>query len=178
MSLDSVLKSSIRAIPDFPKPGILFRDITPLLANRAAFAACIADFVGRYRDQRVDAVVGVESRGFLFGAPLALELGCAFVPMRKAGKLPAETLSRSYSLEYGEATLEMHQDALAAGQRAVLIDDLLATGGTARAGAELIEEAGAEVVELAFVIELDGLGGRQALENWPTYAQLVYSDAE
>lgn len=176
MSLETDLKAHIRAVPNFPKPGILFRDITPLLAYRPSFEASIEDFVTRYREQRIDAVVGVESRGFLFGAPLALRLGCAFVPMRKAGKLPAETIARSYALEYGEATLELHRDALASGARVVLIDDLLATGGTAKAGAELIEEAGGEVIELAFVIELDGLGGRAALSKWPTHAQVVYTD--
>ncbi len=175
MSLEARLKSEIRAVPDFPKPGILFRDITPLLADVETFDACIEDFVARYRSQNVDAIVGVESRGFLFGAPLALRLGCAFVPMRKAGKLPAATFRRSYALEYGEATLEIHRDAFRSGPRVVLLDDLLATGGTALAGAELVEEAGGEVVEIAFVIELEALAGRASLSRWPVHAQVVYT---
>ncbi len=167
------LRDYIQEIPDFPKPGILFRDITPLLNAPEAFRACIARFEQRYQSGRIDRVLGVESRGFLFGAPLALALGVGFVPVRKQGKLPQTTLQRSYDLEYGSATLEIHRDALKRGERVVVMDDLLATGGTARAAAELVEEAGAKVEELAFVIELAGLGGRQQL-SWPVHTLLVY----
>lgn len=173
MELD--LRPYIRDVPDFPKPGILFRDITPLLADARAFRATVDAMVERYRSQDVQAVVGIESRGFLFGTPLALALEAAFVPMRKVGKLPSQTLSRSYALEYGEATLEIHRDALEKGQRVVIVDDLLATGGTARAAAELVEEAGAEVVELAFLIELAALQGREKLGRWKVHSDLVYA---
>lgn len=157
------LRSTIRTVPDFPIPGIMFRDITPLLSDATALKESIHQLAAKLDGAPVDKVVGIESRGFVFGVPLAVELGVGFVPMRKPNKLPAETVSRSYSLEYGEATLEMHADALAPGDRVVIVDDLLATGGTARASAELVEEAGAELVACLFVIELIGLDGRAAL---------------
>lgn len=157
------LRSTIRSIPDFPIPGILFRDITPMLSDPQALRASVAQLREKLGDTPVDAVVGIESRGFMFGVPLAIELGVGFVPMRKPGKLPAETISRSYALEYGENTLELHADALKPGDRVVIVDDLLATGGTARASAELVEESGATVTALLFVIELIGLDGRAAL---------------
>jgi adenine phosphoribosyltransferase len=168
------LREYIRAIPDFPKPGILFRDITPLLRDAKAFAAAVDALVDRYQRARIDAVAGVESRGFILGAPLSLRLGVGFIPIRKAGKLPARTIERSYALEYGSATLQMHRDALTAGQSVVLVDDLLATGGTARAAAELIEEAGARVHEIAFLIELAALQGRRQLQQRAVHAMLTY----
>jgi len=167
------LREYIGEIPDFPKPGILFRDITPLLKDPAAFGECIERLHERYRSRGIEKVLGVESRGFLFGAPLALRLGVGFVPVRKAGKLPGDTLARSYELEYGSATLEIHRDALTEGERVIIVDDLLATGGTARACAQLVEEARAKVEELAFIIELAGLKGRDQLA-WPVHSLLVY----
>jgi len=157
------LRSTIRTVPDFPIDGIMFRDITPLLRDAAALTESIRQLGAALGDTPVDAVVGIESRGFVFGVPLAIELGVGFVPLRKPNKLPADTISRSYALEYGDATLEMHADALKKGDRVVIVDDLLATGGTARASAELVEEAGADVAALLFVIELIGLDGRAAL---------------
>lgn len=157
------LAARVRNVPDFPVEGILFRDITPILQDPTSFQSAIDLFVERYRARDVHVFAGVESRGFLFAAPLALALGTSFVPIRKAGKLPAEKVSRSYSLEYGEATLEMHRDAVQRGQRVVIVDDLLATGGTALAASQLVEELGGEVVELAFLIELEALAGRDKL---------------
>jgi adenine phosphoribosyltransferase len=167
------LHGYIKEIPDFPKAGILFRDITPLLNAPEAFSACIAQLKERYEGRGIDRVLGVESRGFLFGAPLALALGVGFVPVRKQGKLPGETRQRSYALEYGSATLEIHRDALKEGEKVVVVDDLLATGGTARAAAELAQECGARVEELSFIIELAGLKGREQL-SWPVHTLLVY----
>ncbi len=171
------LKTYIRAVPDFPKPGILFRDITPLLGNAEAFQEVVDRLYERYEGRGIGKVLGIESRGFLFGAPLALKLGVGFVPIRKAGKLPADTLSRSYDLEYGSATLELHRDALEAGERVLILDDLLATGGTAIAAAELVESAGAEIEEIGFVIELADLGAREKL-RWPAHAMLIYGDED
>ncbi len=161
------LRHFVRSVPDFPVPGILFRDITPLLGDPQALAssieqlrALLAPVLAR---GPIDKIVGIESRGFLFGVPLALALGAGFVPLRKPGKLPWQKLSRSYALEYGEATLELHVDAIAPGERVVVVDDLLATGGTALAAAELVEESGGLVAALAFVVELVGLDGRAIL---------------
>jgi adenine phosphoribosyltransferase len=172
------LRRYIRAIADFPQPGILFRDITPLLRDYGAFEHAIDTLHRRYRGETVDTIAGVESRGFILGAPLALRLGVGFVPIRKAGKLPGATRSRSYALEYGTATLQMHVDALQQGQRVVLVDDLLATGGTAAAAAELVEEGGGSLVEIAFLIELADLGGRERLCDRRVFCMLSYgSDA-
>lgn len=168
------LKQYIRDVPDFPKPGILFRDITPLLATPEAFRTVVKSFADRYRGRGLTHVVGIESRGFIFGAPLALDLGVGFVPVRKAGKLPADTYTRSYDLEYGQATLELHRSELGQGARVIVIDDLLATGGTAEATVALVEEAGAEVAEVAFVIELAGLNGRNRLGGREVHALLIY----
>lgn len=153
----------IRNVPDFPKPGIQFKDVTTLLQHPDAFREIITGWKARYQGQRVDGIVGVESRGFIFGAALAYEMGLPFVPVRKKGKLPAETISESFALEYGTDTLDIHVDALKPEQRVVIIDDLLATGGTVAAVARLVKRLGAEVVEAAFVIELPLLKGRAAL---------------
>jgi len=168
------LKALIRDVPDFPMQGILFRDVTPLLRDPRGLSQVVDILAERYRGERIDAVAGIESRGFLFGAPLAVALGVGFVPIRKVGKLPADKISREYALEYGTNTLEMHRDAVRPGERVVLVDDLLATGGTARAAAELLEAQGAKVVETAFVIELAFLNGRAALEGRPVHALLEY----
>ncbi len=169
-----LIKSVIREIPDFPKPGILFYDITPVLADSAAFSAVIDRLEARARELGAEAVVGMESRGFLFGAPLALRLGVPFVPVRKAGKLPWKTESASYSLEYGEATIEIHQDALKPGQKTLIVDDLLATGGTAAATIDLVERLGAVVCSCMFVIELAGLEGRARLPAGKVEALITY----
>jgi adenine phosphoribosyltransferase len=155
------LRSLIRDIPDFPKKGILFKDITPLLADPSGLSGCISQMAARVT--RPGAVVAVESRGFIFGTGLALHWKVPLVPARKFGKLPGKTVRQVYSLEYGEDTLELHADALRAGQRVVVVDDLLATGGTAEATARLVEQLGASVEALLFVIELEGLGGRARL---------------
>lgn len=154
----------IRTIPDFPKPGILFYDISTLLAHPQAWRHTVDLLSVAIRPSQPDLLVGIESRGFLVAAPLALQLGCGFVMMRKAGKLPGATRSHTYELEYGNDTIEMQWDAVAPGQRVVVLDDLLATGGTARGAVELLRQAGAEVVGAAFIIELDGLGGREELD--------------
>ncbi len=167
------LKTLVRDVPDFPQPGILFRDVTPLLRDPAALRQVTAAFAERFRG-RVDAVAGVESRGFIFGAPLAVELGVGFVPVRKVGKLPAAKLTREYALEYGTAVLEIHADAVAPGERVLLVDDLLATGGTAHAAAALVEAVGGRVEAVAFVIELAFLEGRRALQGREVHALLTY----
>jgi adenine phosphoribosyltransferase len=158
------LASHIRDVPDFPKPGVVFKDITPLLADAAAFAECVEALAAPWRGQSIDAVCGIEARGFIFGAALARELGTGFVPLRKAGKLPAAVLGVDFRLEYSEARLEMHVDAMAPGARALVVDDVLATGGTLAAARELIETVGARVAGAAVVVELDFLGGRR---HWP-----------
>ena len=157
------LKAYIRDIPDFPKPGILFRDITPLLQNPKAFRAAINAFAERYKEKRIDKIMCVESRGFLFGAPLAHKLGVGLAIVRKPGKLPWKTRSVQYALEYGTDVIEIHEDAILPGERVLIIDDLLATGGTAAAGVQLVQEHEAKVIECAFVIELKALGGRKRL---------------
>ena len=159
------LEDKIRSIPDFPKPGILFRDITTLLQEPAAFTETVQRIFDAYKDEAIEAVAGIESRGFIFGAPLAQKLGVAFIPIRKPGKLPAETVSAEYSLEYGTDKIEMHKDALAAGQRVLVVDDLLATGGTMEAACRLVESVNAVVAGIAFVIELDFLNGRDKLKG-------------
>lgn len=158
------LREFIRDIPDFPKPGILFRDITPLLASPKAFGEVIRLLADQYRDAGVTSILAAEARGFIFAAPLALELGASFVPVRKPGKLPFQTKSLQYDLEYGTDTLEMHTDAVREGDRVLLVDDLLATGGTMDACVQLARKGGAEVIGCAFVIELTFLNGRQRLD--------------
>lgn len=157
------LRARIREVPDFPKPGILFYDITTLLKDPAAFRHAIELMVEPYRDERVEVVVGMESRGFIFSAPMAMELGAGLVPVRKLGKLPAETYNVEYALEYGSNTLEIHRDAIAPGQRVLVVDDLLATGGTVSGTIELVERLKGVVVGLAFLVELDFLHGRDRL---------------
>jgi adenine phosphoribosyltransferase len=170
------LRAHIRSIPDFPKKGILFRDITPLLLSDSAFGETIDLFYERYRDSRIDKIVSIESRGFILGSVLAYRLGAGFVPVRKPGKLPAETIRESYTLEYGEDTLEMHRDAIAEGDSVVIVDDLLATGGTAVAASRLVERRGGNVMELAFLIELSFLNGRKKLQPRPIFALISYED--
>ena len=162
----------IRAVPDFPIPGILFRDITPLLGQPAALSAALDWLVDQCAG--ADAVAGIESRGFILGTPVAQRLELPFVPIRKAGKLPAETIARSYDLEYGSATIEMHADAVRPGDRVALVDDLLATGGTAEASIQLILQAGAEVSTVAFLIELPDLNGRDRIKPLDAVALLAY----
>ena len=164
----------IRNVPDFPIPGVQFKDITPLLGDAHAYRAVIDTFVARYTSSKVDMVAGVESRGYIFAAPVAYRLGAGLVPIRKPGKLPAETIEVEYSLEYGSNKLQMHRDAFSRGARVLLIDDLLATGGTMAAAAQLIEEIGGEVVELAFLIELTFLHGRDRLANYPIFSLVQY----
>ncbi len=159
------IKSHIRTIPHFPKPGIQFRDITTLLKDAVGFRIAISELVNRYAGQKIDKVAAIESRGFIIGAPLAFELGAGFVPIRKAGKLPAEKIGHDYQLEYGSDRVEMHTDAIRGGERVLLVDDLIATGGTALATATLIEKAGGKIVECCFVIDLPDVGGRARLEQ-------------
>ncbi len=168
------LAQSIRNIPDFPVQGILFRDITTLLKDPDAFQEAIDALLDRYLDEDVDLVAAIEARGFIFGAPLAYELAAGFVPIRKPGKLPAETISASYTLEYGTNTLEMHKDAIEPGQRVLLVDDLVATGGSAKAAAELIERLGGEVVGIVFLIELTDLKGLEQLEGYDVFSLIKF----
>ena len=159
------LGALIRTIPDYPKPGILFRDITTLLGHAAGFRETIHAFTERYETQRIDKVAGIEARGFILGGALAHHLGTGFVPIRKRGKLPWETVGHDYELEYGTDRVEMHRDAIQQGERVLLVDDLIATGGTADAAIRLIELVGGELVEACFVIDLPDLGGRKRLES-------------
>jgi adenine phosphoribosyltransferase len=168
------LRSYIRDVPDFPKPGILFKDITPLLAHPHAFRNAIDLFLERYRLNKPDVVASAEARGFLFAAPLALELNLPFVPLRKPGKLPYTTHSFAYELEYGKAELHLHIDAVRPGARVLLLDDLLATGGTMRAACQLVEKAGGLVQECSFLIELEFLGGRPKLLPYEVFSLLKY----
>ncbi len=164
----------VRNVPDFPIPGIQFKDITTLLQDGPALRAVISDLAAPFDGAQIDTVVGVESRGFIFAAPVAVQLGAGFVPIRKPGKLPAPTASIAYSLEYGANELHMHRDAIRPGARVLLVDDLLATGGTVGAAAQLIEQLGGTVVALAFVIELRFLAGRSALPPYPIHALIEY----
>src|SRR5215475_7364256 len=168
------LKKLIREIPDFPKPGILFYDITTLLRDKTGFAQLIDLFSEHYIGKQVDLILGMEARGFIFGPALAYRLNAGFVPVRKPGKLPAATSRVEYALEYGSNSLEIHKDALAQGQKVLIVDDLLATGGTAEATAKLASQFGAEITGLAFVVELDFLKGRDKLKNYDVYSVLHY----
>ena len=164
---EAELRRYIRDIPDFPKPGILFRDLTPLLANPAALKLAIQALAAPFTEARIDYVVGTEARGFIFGAPVALTLDVGFIPVRKPGKLPGETVSASYELEYGTDHVEMHVDALSANDRVLVVDDLIATGGTAQATVALVRQVGATVVGCAFLIELSFLDGRKLVDVVP-----------
>lgn len=166
----------IRTVSDWPEPGVQFRDITPLLRDGVAFHALIEAFAERYADAHIDAVAGIDARGFIIGAALAYRLGCGFIPVRKAGKLPFDTMCESYSLEYGEAAVEVHTDAAGAGEHVLVVDDLIATGGTILAAAKLMQRLGAKIVEAAVVIDLPGLGGSARLKESgvPGFALLTY----
>ncbi len=169
------IREHIRTIPDFPKPGILFYDISTLLAHPLAWRHTVDLLAAAIRPQKPDLLVGIESRGFLVAAPLALELGCGFIMVRKTGKLPGATVSHTYELEYGADTMEIQADAFAPGQRLVVLDDLLATGGTAAAAVQLLRKCGGEVTSAAFIIELTGLGGRQELDV-PVNSLIEYAE--
>ncbi|MFS8572251.1 MAG: adenine phosphoribosyltransferase [Clostridia bacterium] len=164
----------IREIPDFPKPGIGFKDITTVLKDAGAFRQTVQLMADPFRDDKVDAVVGVESRGFILGAPIAYELGCGFVLVRKAGKLPSDTISTTYQLEYGTDTLEIHTDAISPGQRVLIVDDLLATGGTISAAADLVRKLSGEIVGFSFFVELKFLKGRERLKGYRVHSLVVY----
>lgn len=155
----------IRDVPDYPQPGILFKDITPLLADASGFASVVTALAGDHATAGVDLVAGIEARGFILAAPVALALDAGFVPVRKVGKLPSETISTTYSLEYGEAEIEVHADAVTPGQRVLLVDDVLATGGTAAAAVDLVRRLGGQVVEVVVLMELAALGGRARLDG-------------
>lgn len=172
----ALLKSKIRHIPDFPKPGILFYDITTLLRDADGFRVAIDSLTSPFEGAAVDAIVGIESRGFIFGAAVADRLGAGFVPVRKVGKLPGKTVAVSYDLEYGTDSLEVHADAILPGQRVVVVDDLLATGGTAQATVSLLQGLGAEVVGVSFLIELTFLNGRDRLAGQSVHVVLSYDD--
>ena len=168
------LKQYIRNIPDFPKKGILFRDITTLLSDKKKFSEVLDILYKRYMDKNIDAVVAIESRGFIFGGALADKLGAAFTPVRKKGKLPYKTLNAKYSLEYGEDAVEIHEDAFGPGVKVLLIDDLLATGGTMAAAVELVKKLKGDIFEIAFLIELSDLSGRAKLKGVPIYSMVKY----
>ena len=168
------IQNAIRSIPDFPKAGILFKDITPLLADARLFAGTIDLLTADYSPGTVDAVVGIDARGFIFAAAAALKLNAGFVPVRKKGKLPYQTHEQDYALEYGTATVAMHVDALKPGSRVLLIDDLLATGGTAAAAAALVQKLGGTILEIAFLIELSFLEGRKKLKPFPVRSLVIY----
>jgi adenine phosphoribosyltransferase len=169
-----VLRESVRDIPDFPSPGVMFKDITPLLADPTAFSTAVDAMVVSFGRGTIDKVVGIEARGFIIAAPVAYHFGAGFVPLRKQGKLPYQTLAQSYDLEYGTAELEVHADAFAPGDRVLIVDDVLATGGTAEAACELVERAGGKVVGLAFIIELEFLKGADKIKGRDYVSLLQY----
>jgi len=171
--MSSRLAAAVRGIPDFPKPGILFFDIAPILGNSALFRECIDIFAARHKDMGIGKIAAVDARGFIFGGAIADRLGVGFVPIRKKGKLPFKTYDESYNLEYGSATLSVHQDAFRSGEKVVVFDDLLATGGTAAAAARLVERAGGQVAEVDFLIELKELHGRAKLHGRQVFAALA-----
>jgi adenine phosphoribosyltransferase len=168
------LREWIRNIPDFPKPGVMFKDITPLLSSPQAFRSSIEQLEQRFRGRGIDVIAAAEARGFIFGAPLAMQMGAGFVPIRKPGKLPYATIAQEYQLEYGNDRLEVHTDALSRGHRVLLLDDVLATGGTMKACRDLVQSTGAELVACAFVIELSFLGGRQKLEPIDVFSLITF----
>ena len=168
------LKAMIRTVPDFTKKGIMFRDITTLLQNTKAFTYVIDRFYERYKDKNVDVVVGIESRGFIFGATLAYKLGCSFVPVRKEGKLPYHTMKEEYALEYGNAAVEIHKDAINHGKKVLVVDDLIATGGTAKAAINLVEKLGGKIIECAFVVRLPDLKGSEKLKGHKMFSLVEF----
>lgn len=174
MSKKIILEKHIRSIPDFPKQGILFRDITTLVQHKNAFKESINKLASRYKGKKIDKIVAVEARGFIFGAALAYKLGAGFVPVRKKGKLPWKTTSVSYELEYGTDTLEMHEDAIEAGEKVLIVDDLLATGGTVKAVTELIKQKKGKIVGIAFLVELFDLKGKDKLKGYPVYSLIKF----
>ncbi|OGR82013.1 MAG: adenine phosphoribosyltransferase [Elusimicrobia bacterium RIFCSPLOWO2_01_FULL_64_13] len=174
MNHTNELKRAIRDVPDFPKKGILFKDITTLLAKGKLFRNAVDDIVDRYKRKKIDCVVAVESRGFIFGSAIAYKLGAGLVPVRKKGKLPYRTIQATYALEYGTDVLEMHEDALQPGSRVLIVDDLLATGGTAKAAGDLVKRLGGRLVGYAFLIELGFLNGRKNLDGSPVQALIKY----
>ena len=174
MKNNSLLEKSIRSIPDFPKPGILFRDVTTLIQNKEAFKKSVDLLAKKYKGKGFDKVVGVEARGFIFGAAVAHKIGAGFVPVRKKGKLPYKTISTTYELEYGTDTLEIHQDAIIPGEKILIIDDLLATGGTVKAVIELIKQLGGKVAGIGFVIELVDLNGKDKFKEYPVYSLVKF----
>lgn len=174
MITSAEIEAAIRNVPDFPKPGIQFKDITPVLADPRLFAGTIDLLVGNFKPGSVDAIVGIDARGFIFAAAAAMKLGAGFVPVRKKGKLPYKTHEQDYALEYGSATVAMHIDALKPGARVLLVDDLLATGGTAAAASALVKKLGAQIVEIVFLIELKFLNGREKLKSYPVRSVVVY----
>ena len=171
---DLDLRTKIRDVPDFPTEGIVFKDITPLLADPAYFNETVEQLAAWARPREPDVILGAEARGFIFGGALAYELGCGFVPARKPGKLPWETVAATYALEYGTDSLELHRDAIGRGARVIVLDDVLATGGTAKAKTELVEQLGGEVVGVLFVIELEFLDGRKKLDGYDVHALIAY----
>jgi len=173
-NLTSKLKTIIRDVPDFPKKGIVFKDITPLLADHAAFSEMVKHFAGQFKNAGITKVLGIEARGFLLAAPIAMELGAGLIPVRKKGKLPYKTVAASYALEYGTDTLEMHADAVKPGEKVLIVDDVLATGGTAGAVCSLVEELGGEVAGIAMLIELEFLNGRAKLAGRPIHSLIKY----
>jgi adenine phosphoribosyltransferase len=174
LKLDRDISDLIRSIPDFPKKGILFRDITTLLMDADGFRMAVEAMVAPYRDKKVDKIVCVEARGFLLGGAMAHVLGCGVVPVRKPGKLPYETEKQDYTLEYGTASVEIHKDALEAGESILIVDDLLATGGTAKATADLVERLGGDILSIAFLVELKGLMGRKLLDKYDVFSVITY----
>ena len=168
------IEEYVRSIPDFPEPGIIFRDVTSILQDAEGLKLAIDSMQAFLKDTDVDVIVGTESRGFIFGVPIAYNLHKPFVPVRKKGKLPCETVSMSYDLEYGRAEIEMHKDSIKPGQKVVIIDDLIATGGTVEAAAKLVEELGGEVVKIIFLMELAGLKGRERLEKYDVESVIIY----
>jgi adenine phosphoribosyltransferase len=172
-----LLEKSIRNIPDFPKPGILFRDVTTLIQNKAAFKKSVELLAKKYKGKKFDKVVGIEARGFIFGAAVAYKIGAGFVPVRKKGKLPFKTISETYALEYGTDTLEIHQDAIKPEEKVLIIDDLLATGGTVTAVIKLVKQLGGRVAGIGFVIELVDLKGKDKFKEYPVYSLVKFSGA-
>ncbi|MBU0762967.1 MAG: adenine phosphoribosyltransferase [Candidatus Altiarchaeota archaeon] len=168
------LKDSIRTVPNWPIEGVMFRDVTTLMQDPKAFKAACDKFIERYKDKKIDKVVGIDARGFIIGAVLAYELGVGFVPVRKKGKLPYKTISAEYTLEYGSAIVEIHEDAISKGERVLIVDDLMATGGTMSAAIELVEKLGGEIVECAFIVELPDLKGREKIKGKKIYALTAF----